>query len=158
MKKRQSPPPCIVDVGIIVSKNDMIRVLEDLGRVTYMDILEGEVRRCGEAYVMEVFCDSCGATMIANRTIYLNVNSFDYLKLDWPSGEERPHFNLVQEGRVVRLIPTSDPLAERDGEGPARSLGRPLDAGLRSVVEEVLLESSCLCEEWEDDEEEGFDA
>lgn len=153
MKKRQTAPPCIVDVGLVVNKHDMIRVLEDLGRVTYMDILEGEVRRCGEAYVMEVFCDSCGATMIANRTIYLNVNSFDYLQLEWPDGE-RPHFNLVQEGRIVRLMPTSDPLAERDSEEPVRNIRNSLDTGLRSVVEEVLLESSCLCDDWEDDDDE----
>ena len=154
--KKQPAPPCIVDVGLVVNKQDMIRVLEDLGRVRYIDILDGQVHRCGEAYVMEVFCDAAGATMIANRTIYLNVNSFDCLQLDWPNGE-RPHFNLLQDGRVVRLIPTTDPLEERDTEERTQSIRHRLNSGLRSVVEEVLLESSCLCEDWDDEDDDDFD-
>ncbi len=156
--KKQSAPPCVVDVGLVVSKHDMIRVLEDLGRVAYMDIFDGQVQRCGEAYVMEVFSDASGATMIANRTIYLNVNSFDYLQLDWPE-DGRPHFNLIQDGRTVRLIPSSDPLSERDSDLRTPShVRRSLDSGLRSVVEEVLMESSCLCEEWEEEDDDEFDS
>ncbi|MBW4698373.1 MAG: hypothetical protein KME03_10870 [Aphanocapsa lilacina HA4352-LM1] len=156
MSKHQPAPPCIVDVGLVVSKQDMIRVLEDLGRVSYLDIQDGEVRRVGEAYVMEVFCDPSGATMIANRTIYLNVNSFDCLQLDWPTGE-RPQFNLLQEGRVVRLIPATDPLEERDSEEHTQAIQQRLNTGLRSVVEEVLMESSCLCEDWDEDDDDDLD-
>ncbi|AGY57443.1 hypothetical protein [Gloeobacter kilaueensis] len=152
MSKHQPAPPCIVDVGLVVNKQDMIRVLEDLGRVSYMDIQDGQVRRCGEAYIMEVFSDPAGATMIANRTIYLNVNSFDCLRLDWPS-DERPQFNLIQEGRIVRLIPATDPLEERDSEEPTHTIRHRLNTGLRSVVEEVLLESSRLSEDWDDDDD-----
>lgn len=157
MKKQQSSctSPCIVDVGIVVNKQDMLRVLEDLGRVQYFDIFDNQVRRQGEAYVMEVFCDPACATMIANRTIYLNVNSFDYLQLDWPTGE-RPRFDLVQEDRVVRLVPSTDPLEERDFEEQETQAGNPEEAGLRSVIEEVLMESSHLGDEW-DEEDDEFD-
>ncbi len=112
---QHSPAPCIIDVGLVINKKDMLRLLEDLGRVGYEEIRQGQVQRQGEGYVMEVYCDPACATVVVNRTLYLNVNSFDYLELESPP-TGRPRFNLVMEGRILRLTPLSDPISEREEE------------------------------------------
>lgn len=113
--------PCIVDNGILVNKRDIYRLLSDLGRVRYFDIVEGQVQRQGEGYVMEVFQDATAATLVANRSLYLNLNSFDYACLRDPSpaelaegDTERPSvvIDLVRENRILRLVPLSDPLSD----------------------------------------------
>ncbi|MGY2716960.1 hypothetical protein ACVW0Q_000271 [Thermostichus sp. MS-CIW-21] len=113
--------PCIVDSGILVNKRDIYRLLADLGRVRYFDIVDGRVRKQGEGYVMEVFQDATAATLVANRSLYLNLNSFDYACLRDPSPSEvaglegeRPSvvIDLVQESRILRLVPLSDPLSD----------------------------------------------
>lgn len=107
-----NPPysPCIVDRGTLIHKRDMHRILTDLGRVHYQDIVDGQIRQQGEGYVMEVYEDPSLATMVANRTLYLNVCSFDYLSL---SVDHAVQLDLVQDNRVLRLIPLSDPLSDR---------------------------------------------
>ncbi|NET11145.1 MAG: hypothetical protein F6K09_20245 [Merismopedia sp. SIO2A8] len=75
------PAPCIVDAGIVVSKQDMRRLLCDLGAVRYR-YTQGD--RClseGEGYVVEVFADPAESTLVVNHSLYLNVCSFDYLEL-----------------------------------------------------------------------------
>lgn len=108
--------PCIVDVGTIIQKRDMCRLLSDLGRVRYQDIVDRTVRHQGEGYVMEVFEDPHAATLVANQTLYLNVCSFDYLSLNAdpnPSPTQMVILDLVQDNRVLRLVPLSDPLSDR---------------------------------------------
>ncbi|MEN9253006.1 MAG: hypothetical protein Q6L49_08370 [Thermostichales cyanobacterium HHBFW_bins_127] len=108
------PAPCIIDVGTLVRKRDMHRVLSDLGRVTYQEIRDGQIVRSGEGYVMEVFADLHSATLIANAAIYLNVHSFDCLALGITThlDREQPFFDLIQENRVLRLLPLSSPLQD----------------------------------------------
>ncbi len=113
--------PCIVDAGTLVSKRDIYRLLADLGRVRYFDIVDGWVRKQGEGYVMEVFQDPTAATLVVNRSLYLNLDSFDYVCLRDPSSSEvaspdmeQPAvvIDLVQESRILRLVPLSDPLSD----------------------------------------------
>lgn len=109
--------PCIVDTGIVVRRGDIQRLLCDLGRVHYLDVVDDQVRGQGEGYVMEVFEDPVAATLVVNRTLYLNINSFDYLALSQvpdPADPQmiRSQFDLVQENRILRLIPLSDPLSD----------------------------------------------
>jgi hypothetical protein len=73
MTESRPSAPCIVDSGILVNKRDIYRLLADLGRVRYFDIVEGQVQRQGEGYVMEVFQDATAATLVANRSLYLNL-------------------------------------------------------------------------------------
>ncbi len=107
--------PCIIDTGIVVNKRDMLRILEDLGRVSYEEVVQGQIQRRGEGYVMEVYCDPVCATVVVNHTLYLNVNSFDYLELEAPE-QGRPRLNLMLDGRVLCLTPLSDPISEREEE------------------------------------------
>ncbi|MFN6567833.1 hypothetical protein A6770_04740 [Nostoc minutum NIES-26] len=106
------PAPCIVNTGIIVNKLDMRRLLTDLGRVHYIYTQEGKPQSEGEGDVMEVFANPQRSTLVANRALYLNVCSFDYLELK-QSPQQEPCFDLMQEGMCLRLIPLSTPLQER---------------------------------------------
>lgn len=84
------PAPCIVDAGIVVNKQDIRRLLCDLGAVRYR-YTQGE--RCiseGEGYVVEVFSDPDEATLVTNHSLYLNICSFDYLELSQLPPQELP--------------------------------------------------------------------
>lgn len=107
----QLPAPCIIDTGIIVNKQDIERLLNDLSRVRYIHSLDGEIKSESEGCVMEVFCDSQRSTLIANQAIYLNVQSFDFLHLSQSQTKET-YFDLIQDNRQLRLIPLSNPLQE----------------------------------------------
>ncbi|MEB3180533.1 MAG: hypothetical protein VKL59_16110 [Nostocaceae cyanobacterium] len=106
------PAPCIIDTGIIVNKIDMRRLLADLGRVRYIYTQESKVQSQGEGDVMEVIANPQRSTLVANNSLYLNVYSFDYLELK-QSPEQETCFDLIQDGRCLRLIPLTTPLQER---------------------------------------------
>lgn len=127
---RRVAAPCIIDNGIVVNKRDMQRLLVDLGRVRYIHTQDGQMQSEGEGYVLEVFADDCHSTLVANHALYLNVSSFDYLELK-QSPEQETYFDLVQEGRQLRLIPLSNPLQEQ----VTRNLNA---AALDAVVDQVL--------------------
>ncbi|MGB7443160.1 MAG: hypothetical protein WA919_19005 [Coleofasciculaceae cyanobacterium] len=115
MSHHQPPPhlpaPCIIDTGIIVNKQDMGRLLNSLGRVRYIHTLDGKIQSQAEGCVVEVFSDLQRSTIVANRALHLNVQSFDYLQLG-QSPEQEAYFDLVQDNRQLRLIPLSNPLQE----------------------------------------------
>jgi hypothetical protein len=108
----QLPAPCIIDTGIIINKQDMGRLLTDLGRVHYIHTLDGKLQTEGEGCVLEVFADPNRSTLIANHALYLNVQSFDYLQLS-QSSEKETYFDLTQDNRQLRLIPLSNPLQDQ---------------------------------------------
>ncbi len=122
--------PCIIDTGIVVNKRDIKRLLFDLGRVRYLHIQDGKIYSEGEGYVLEVFANPERSTLIANHALYLNVYSFDYLELK-QSPVDGAYFDLIQDGRLLRLIPLSTPLQEQ----VARNLNA---AALDAVVDQVL--------------------
>jgi len=122
--------PCIIDTGIVVNKRDIKRLLFDLGRVRYLHIQDGKIYSEGEGYVLEVFANPDRSTLIANHALYLNVYSFDYLELK-QSPVEGAYFDLTQDGRLLRLIPLSNPLQEQ----VVRNLNA---AALDAVVDQVL--------------------
>ena len=109
--RHQLPAPCIIDTGIIVNKQDMGRLLTDLRRVHYIHTLDGKLQSEGEGCVMEVFFDPHRSTLIANYSLYLNVQSFDYLQLS-QSPEKETYFDLIQDNRQLRLISLSNPLQD----------------------------------------------
>lgn len=109
---RQLPAPCIIDTGIIINKQDMGRLLAELGRVRYIHRLDGKLQSEGEGCVLEVFTDPQRSTLVANHALYLNVQSFDYLQLG-QSPEKEAYFDLIQDNRQLRLIPLSNPLQEQ---------------------------------------------
>lgn len=107
----QLPAPCIIDSGIIINKQDMGCLLTSVGHVRYIHTIDGKLKNEGEGRLLEVFTDPHRATIIANKAIYLNVQSFDYLQLN-QSPEQQTYFDLIQDNRQLRLIPLSNPLQE----------------------------------------------
>jgi hypothetical protein len=129
-RRKQLPAPCIIDTGTVVNKQDMQRLLVDLTRVRYIHLQDGIAVSEGEGCIVEVFADPQRSTLIANHALYINVCSFDYLKLG-QSPEHESWFDLIQDDRQLRLIPLSNPLQEHHT--------RNLDtAALEAMVAEVL--------------------
>lgn len=127
---QRSPAPCIVDTGTVINKQDMHRLLNDIGRVRYIHTQDGVLSNEGEGCVLEVFSDPHRATLVANHAIYLNIQSFDYLVLGLTDSGQ-PYFDLVQDTRILRLIPLTNPLMEEHADDLNA-------AALEAVVAEVL--------------------
>lgn len=132
MNKKHSsdlPAPCIVDSGIVIHKADMLRLLKGLRNVRYIHRQDDEITNTGEGCVMEVFADPNQATLVANRALYLNVHSFDYLEMV-SSGDETS-FALVQDNRCLCLTPVAKCCKNRTH--------REIDAAaLEAIVTEAL--------------------
>jgi hypothetical protein len=126
----QYTPPCIIDKGIVPNKQDIQRLLADLERVRYVHLQQGRAVSQGEGYIQEVFCDAQRATLVANRTLYINVQSFDYLELK-QSPEGDAYFDLVRDDNQLRLMPLMNPLEDVTSHN--------IDASaLEAVVADVL--------------------
>ena len=131
----QIPAPCIVDNGIVVQKQDMLRLLRSLRKVRYIHRQDDEITNVGEGCVMEAFSDPQQATLVANHSLYLNTHSFDYLELitnETETGTETT-FALVQENRCLCLTPIS--------EGNASHTAQIDAADLEAIVTEAIAAS-----------------
>jgi hypothetical protein len=111
--------PCIVDRGVIFNKKDMIRVLQGLDHVEYNEVVAGKSTFKREGYVIEIFEDPTEATIIFNRRLFLNVNSFEYLKINYnfyshetPEANQKDSYaiELAMAGRTIVLKPLTDPI------------------------------------------------
>ena len=123
------PAPCIVDSGIVINKIDMLRLLKGLSQVRYIYRQDDQVTSTGEGRVMEAFSDANQATLVANHSLYVNVNSFDYLEIV-RSGDETS-YALVQYNLCLCLTPIA-----KDVE---RHATREFDAAtLEAIVTEAL--------------------
>ena len=100
----QLPAPCIVESGILVNKEDIKRLINDLTQVRYIHDIDGVVQNQGQGWILEVFNDPAQATIVVNNSLYINIQSFDYLKLNQVSPYET-YFDLIQDNRTLRLIP-----------------------------------------------------
>lgn len=125
------PAPCMIDFGTIINKDDIRRLLNDVGRVRYIHTVDGKLQSQGEGWIVEVFADPNQATLVANHKLYINVLSFDYLKMEQSSDNETC-FDLIQDSRQLRLIPLSNCLLDFDA-------AQKLDADtLEAMVTQVL--------------------
>lgn len=135
MSKHQSmeslPAPCIVEEGIVINQDDIKRLLADLCHVSYVHTIDGQASSEGKGFIQEIFSDSSQSTLIANRKIYINLQSFDYLRLS-KSTEEQACFDLIQDNRQLRLIPISRAIQPQ-------TIPKDLDAEtIEAMVAEVL--------------------
>lgn len=124
------PAPCIIDRGTIVNKEDIKRLLNDLGHVRYVHTIDNRVCSEGQGWVMEIFNDPLQSTLVANNNLYLNLQSFDCLLLG--STNDETHFDLIQDNRQLRLIPVANNI-------PDKNLARNIDtATIEAMMSEVL--------------------
>ena len=127
----QLPAPCIIDFGIVANKDDMARLLTDLNHVHYIHTIDGKLQSEGEGWILEVFCDPTRSTLVVNKRLYLNIQSFDYLELAQVSSTETC-YDLIQDNRQLRLIPLSHNLQEAQ-------ISQNIDeAALEAMVTQVL--------------------
>lgn len=125
------PAPCVIEQGILVNKEDMQRALNDLGQVNYYYQLDGISQAEGQGWILDVFSDTQQATIVTNQSLYLNVNSFDYLEISLDN-QGKTVMDLWQESRQLRLMPLDGWLSPRENHGQLM----PLD--LEEAVAEVL--------------------
>lgn len=93
---------CLVEYGTVFSKRDMIRILRDLDRVEYLDVIDNVAVAQGEGYVIEVYANGFDSTLIFNNRLHINVNGFDFLKI---RSNPRKEIELVSGHRIVKLVP-----------------------------------------------------
>ena len=103
-REDQNQIPCIIDEGIIMNRQDMVRVLRDLNRVRYTDVREEAIRVSGVGTVTHVHSHDRAATMVVNRRLYLNVNGFDFLRLS-RGANAAARLELVNASRILQLEP-----------------------------------------------------
>ncbi len=108
---REKQIPCIVGLGLVTAKRDMIRVLRGYDHVKYEDIIDNQTVGSGEAYVVEVFISDTEGTLVFNRRIHLNVNNFDYLKI---INSQPGKIELVDGYRILKLTAQSDPFDNKE--------------------------------------------
>ena len=98
---------CLVNYGVIYSKRDMIRVLRDLDRVEYIDLIDNHPVAQGEGYVIEVYANGYDSTIVFNNRLHINVNGFDFLKM---RSDPDKIVELVSGHRIIRLKPLTNAL------------------------------------------------
>ncbi len=103
-QRHQLPAPCLVESGILVNKEDIKRLINDLTHVCYIHSLDGKIQNQGKGWILEVFNHPNQATVVVNNSLYINIQSFDYLQITQISPQET-HFDLIQDNRQLRLIP-----------------------------------------------------
>lgn len=135
--------PCVIDQGILINKEDMARALGDLGQVNYHYQLDGKCQAKGQGWILDVFSDPQQATIVMNQSLYLNVNSFDYLEIGLDE-EGKTIIDLWQETRHLRLIPLNNLLFPQNGNHYFVS------GDLEAAVSEVL--SAQLDMEWDQED------
>lgn len=112
---RQLPAPCVVESGTLVNKDDIRRLINDLTHVRYVHTLDGKIQNQGEGWILEVFSDPHQATLVVNHSLYINIQSFDYLQIYQASGDET-YFDLIQDNLQLRLIPLTNATQEQQEE------------------------------------------
>ena len=125
------PAPCIVDEGIVINPDDIKRLLADLCHVQYIHQIDGREGNKEEGFIQEIFNDRNQSTLVANKKIYINIQSFDYLRLS-KTTEGETSFDLIQDNRQLRLIPVCRTV-------PAETIAKNIDAEtIEAMVTEVL--------------------
>jgi len=105
--KENKPPKMqfIVNNGIIYNKKDMLMLIRDIGKVTYFEIVGGKVVHKGKGYIMRVCSNSEEPTLFLGGRIYINIGSFNYLKLGKIKDADNTLFELVSEERTIKIVP-----------------------------------------------------
>lgn len=135
--------PCIISQGTLFNKRDMIRSLDTLETVNFIDNVNGEVFNQGKGTVARVFASKENATLILNGALFINVNSFEYLSFE-TDDSGKCVFKLFNDTRNLILIPIASPR-------PASYRPRQ---GVLFSNDDLLEEEPCvsLMDDWFDDD------
>jgi hypothetical protein len=95
----------IVNNGIVYNKKDILMLIRDLGKVSYFELVNGKVTNKGKGYVLRVCANSEEPTFFLAGRIYINVGSFNFLKLKKIKDVDNTLFELISEDRTIKLVP-----------------------------------------------------
>ena len=104
---------CLVEYGVIYSKRDMIRILRDLDRVEYFDLVDNAEITRGEGYIVEVYANNFDASIVFNHRLHINVNGFDLLKIKTNPDKI---IELISGHRTIKLRPLTNILHTNKNE------------------------------------------
>ena len=79
MERTTTLAPCLVGNGTVTDPRDMIRALETLEVVRFVQEVDGEVIAEGRATLVKLMADDESSTILVNGCLFLNVTSFRYL-------------------------------------------------------------------------------
>ena len=105
MKKNSAKMQFIVNNGIVYNKKDMLMLIRDLGKVSYFEFIDGKVASKGKGYVLRVCANSEEPTLFLGGRIYINVGSFNFIRLKKIKESDNTLFELVSDDRVIKLVP-----------------------------------------------------
>lgn len=97
-------PQFIVNEGIIYNKKDIMRLLWDLGHVIYLEAYDEKILNKGKGFIMQISYNSEDPTIFLGGRIYINVNSFDCLKVK-KIKDSLTMYELYNEDRIIKMIP-----------------------------------------------------
>ena len=94
----------IVNDGIVYSKRDIMNLLWDLGYVSYYQMDGENVLNQGKGFIMRVSANVDDPTLFLNGRLYINVNSFDYMRVRNLKNNVSV-YELNSEDHIIKLIP-----------------------------------------------------
>ena len=94
----------LVNEGIIYSKRDIMSLVWDLGFILYYETENNKVVNKGKGFIMRVSANNEDPTLFLNGRIYINVSSFNYMKVK-KLKESMTLYELHSDERVIKIIP-----------------------------------------------------
>jgi hypothetical protein len=110
MNLPDSLAPCLIGNGTVAHPRDMIRALETLESLEFVQEVDGEVMAEGRATLVKLMADAESSSILVNGCLFLNVASFRYLTFA-TDAEDRCTFRLIGDGSSLTLtpVPESEP-------------------------------------------------
>ncbi len=105
---RRRLAPCLVGNGTVSFPRDMIRALETLETIDFVQEVDGEVMAEGRATLVKLMADPDSSTILVNGCLFLNVTSFRHLTFT-TSEDDECTFALVGDGMRLTLTPFGEP-------------------------------------------------
>lgn len=107
----------IVNNGIVYNKKDILMLLRDIGNANFYEVINGNIVNKGKGFIYRVCANSEEPTLFLSGRVYINVNSFDYLRVSKAKSSNNTLFELVSDDRTIKLVPllsdrTSNPLVK----------------------------------------------
>jgi hypothetical protein len=103
--------PCFIERGTITSHIDMMRVLDTVEGLRYVQTLDGQVISEGRATLVKLAADPHSSTLLVNGCLFLNVSSFRHLTFS-TSEDGSCRIDLAAEGMALALYPIDEPRTE----------------------------------------------
>jgi hypothetical protein len=106
---------CLVHNGTVIGPRDIIRALETIEALTYVQTVDGEQIASGRATLVKIMAEPGSSTILVNGCLFLNVLSFRYLTFE-TAEDGACSFELVGDGMTLEIVPVDE---EEESAAPA---------------------------------------